>query len=177
MKQVITLSLIGFLAACSSLQIGYDYDKQTDFSKYKTYALTEETKKLPLQDLDRDRIIRAVETQMEKEGFTKSDNPDVLVDLHVKTAQRTEATATTTGPGMYGPWRYGYAGGFSTTQVSYNDYTEGTLFVNMIDRGTEKIVWQGTATKTLAENASPERREANINNAMEQIFTKYPPVK
>ena len=81
------------------------------------------------------------------------------------------------GYGYGGPWRYGYAGGFSTTQINYNEYIEGTLFVNIVDKSVEKIVWQGRATKTLDENADADKRESNINAAVKQIFTKYPPAK
>lgn len=89
-----------------------------------------------------------------------------------------DATATSTGPGYYGdPWRYGYGGGFSTTQINYNEYIEGTLFINMVDKTTEKIVWQGRGTKTLDESAEADKREKNINYAVKQIFTKYPPKK
>ena len=91
-------------------------DSQADFAKYKTYTFSEDALKLPVEQLNRDRIIKAVETEMAAKGFTKSEsNPDMLVDLNVKTVQRTEATATNTG-GMYGRGsRYGYGGGYSTT--------------------------------------------------------------
>ena len=94
-----------------------------------------------------------------------------------KMEQKRTATATTSGGGMYGGYgygRYGYGGGFSTTTVNYDDYTEGTLFINVVDRSTEKIVWQGRGTKTLNENASPEKREANIKNGVSLIYQKFP---
>jgi hypothetical protein len=175
MKKLIVVFLLLAFAACSSLKVSSDYDSQADFSKYKTYSFTEEVAKLPVDQLNRDRIIKAVETEMTAKGFTKSESsPDMLVDLNVKTQQRTEATATNTG-GMYG--RYGYGGGFSTTQVSYNQYVDGTLFVSFIDNTAQKIFWQGRATKTIDEDASAEKREKNISYAVKQIFTKYPPLK
>lgn len=164
------------LAACSSLKVSYDYDKQSDFAKYKTYAFSEDALKLPVGDLNRDRVLSAIDAEMAKKGFTKSENPDVLIDIHVKAEKRTEATATTTGPGGYGYYgRYGYGGGFSTTQINYNEYIDGTMFVNMVDRSTEKIVWQGRATKTIDEDANADKRDKNINYAVQQIFMKYPP--
>ena len=178
MKRILFVAMILSLAACSSVKISYDFDKQVDFSKYKTYAFTEDVAKLPVEDLNRGRLISAVETELAAKGFTKSDSPDVWIDLRLKTEKRTEATATTTGGyGGYGGYygRYGYGGGFSTTQVNYNDYVDGTLFVNMVDKSTEKIVWQGRGTKTIDEDASPSKRESNINYAVKQIFTKYPP--
>ncbi len=178
MKKYFLFSLLLLSGACSSLKVTYDYDKQIDFSQYKTYAYSEDSQKLPVGDLNRSRIINAVDTEMAAKGFTKSDNPDVLIDMHVKAEQKTEATATTTGPGYGGYYgRFGYAGGFSTTQINYNDYIEGTLFINMVDAAKEHIVWQGRATKTIDEDASTEKREQNINYAVKQIFMKYPPVK
>lgn len=178
-KCLFMLSAILF-GACSSIKISYDYDKQADFTKYKTYAYTEDTQKLGINELIRNRILNSIDTEMAAKGFTKSDNPDVVLDLFVKAERKTEATATTTGPGAYGyggPWRYGYGGGFSTTQINYNDYIEGTLFINMVDKSIDKLVWQGRGTKTLDEDASPEKRETNINYAVKQIFMKYPPKK
>jgi hypothetical protein len=163
------------VAACSSVQVSYDYDKSADFAKYKTYAFSEDSKNLPVNELIRDRILKAVETELAAKGFSPSDNPDVLVDMHVRAEKKTEATATSTGPGYYGYGRYGYGGGFSSTQISYNDYVEGTLFINLVDNSTQKIAWQGRGTKTVDENASPEKREANINNGVKQIFYQYPP--
>jgi hypothetical protein len=165
--------------SCSSLKIGYDYDKQADFSKYKTYAFSEDALNLPIQQLNRDRILKAVETELAAKGFSKSDSPDVLIDLQVKAQKEVEATATNMGGGMYGG-RYGFAGGYGyggTTHVDYNEYTVGSLFINMVDKATEKIVWQGRGSQTIDEDATPTKRDANINNGVKQIFTQYPPKK
>jgi hypothetical protein len=47
----------------------------------------------------------------------------------------------------------------------------------MVDKATEKIVWQGRGTKTVDEDASAEKRETNINTGVKMIFSKYPPAK
>lgn len=176
MKKLFLLVLSFAFIGCSSVQIAYDYDKQADFSKYKTYSFNESINNLGVGDLNRDRMIKAVQDQMAAKGFTMEENPDIIVDMHVKAKQVVSATASTTG-GYGGPWRYGYGGGFSTTQVSYNESTEGTLFINLVDVATEKIVWQGVGTKTVDEGASPQKREESINYSVQQIFTNYPPPK
>jgi hypothetical protein len=177
MRKLLLLPVILIFAACSTVKVGFDYDKQADFSKYKTYTISEETMKMPLNQLNRDRIISAVEAEMATKGFTKSENPDVILDIRIKGEEVQTATATTSGPGYgYGGYyRWGYGGGFSTTTVNYDKYVEGTMFITLVDRATEKIVWQGTGTKTVDENASAEKREENINYAVKQIFTNYPP--
>ncbi len=173
MKKLIPFFFIAILVSCSSVRTAYDYDRSVDFTKYKTYAFSQESLSLAIGDLNRDRVLNAVETEMAAKGLTKAETADLIVDLHVKAQQQVTATANTTGYGH--PYRYGYGGGFSTTQVSYDTYVDGTLIVNLVDAGTEKIVWQGTASKTVDETASPEKREANINYAIKQIFVNYPP--
>ena len=178
MKKLLLIPVLFAFVACSTVKVTYDYDKQADFSKYKTYAVSEETTKMVgVNQLNRDRMIAAVEAEMAVKGFTKADNADVILDIRVKGEEVQTATATSTGGGYggYGYGRWGYGGGMSTTYVNYDSYVEGTLFVTLIDKATEKIVWQGTGTKTIDENASAKKREENINYAVKQIFTNYPP--
>jgi hypothetical protein len=175
MKKLFLLPVLLIFIACSSVKTGFDYDKQADFSKYKTYTISEETMKMGINQLNRDRVISAVEAEMAAKGFTKSESSsDVILDIRIKGEEVQTATATTSGSG-YGYYRWGYGGGFSTTTVNYDKYVEGTLFVTLVDRATEKIVWQGTGTRTLDENASAQKREENINYAVNKIFTNYPP--
>jgi hypothetical protein len=177
-KLFLLIGVVAAMLSCSTLKVGYDYDKQADFTKYKTYAFSEEALNLPIDQLNRDRVLKAVEIELAAKGFTKSDTPDVLIDLQMKAKQETEATATNTG-GMYGG-RYGFAGGYGyggTTQITYNDYLVGSLFINMVDRSTEKIVWQGRGSKTIDEDATPSQRDTNITTSVKKIFTQYPPKK
>ena len=172
MKKLNVLSALLVLASCSSVQITSDYDRNAEFGKYKTYAFSEETMQMPIDQLNRDRMIAATEAELAAKGFTKSDQPDMIVDLRVKAETRTEATATNMG-GYYG--RYGWAGGMGTTTINYNEYTDGTLFITFIDMGAQKIFWQGRGVKTIDENASAEQREKNINYVVKSIMAKYPP--
>jgi len=176
MKNVLFLAicLIGF-TSCSSIRVSSDFDKSAGFTSYKTYAFTPEAQAVPLDDINRNRLLGAIEKELAAKGFTKSDNPDVLIDLTIKTQTQQTATATNTG-GYYGTgYRYGWGGGFSTTYIDYDTYTDGTLFIDMIDATKKQLVWQGRGTKTIEPDASQERREQNINYAVKQIFVKYPP--
>lgn len=176
MKKFLVIPVLLAFMACSTVKVGYDYDRQADFSKYKTYTISGETMKMSLNQLDRDRIINAVNTEMGVKGFAKADNPDVILDIRVKGHEVRTATATTSGmPYGFGYGRWGYGGGFSTTMVNYDKYIEGTIFITLVDKATEKIIWQGTGTKTMDEKASPQKREERFNDAVKQIFANYPP--
>ncbi|HNV28420.1 MAG TPA: DUF4136 domain-containing protein, partial [Cyclobacteriaceae bacterium] len=166
MKKLLFFAAV-LMTSCSSVKVAYDFDKQVDFTKFKTYAFTEDVAKLPVDELNRNRIIETTEKELAGKGFTKSDNPDVLIDIFLTAKKRTEAVANTSGAGGYrGYGRYGYGGGFSTTTIDYNEYIDGTLLINMVDKSTEKIAWQGRGTKTIDEDASAAKRESNINYAI-----------
>src|SRR5688572_3009698 len=169
---------LGTVTSCSSIKVSSDFDSQANFAGYKTYAFRPEAEALPVDDINRARIINAVTNELAAKGFTKSAQPDVLIDLNIKAEQKQTATATSSSPGYYGAgYRYGWGGGFSTTTINVENYTEGTLFVDMIDASKKQLVWQGRAVKTLDPDATPAQREKNINYGVKQIFTTYPPKK
>jgi len=177
MKRLALYSFILIVAtSCSSVKISSDFDKTAGFSSYKTYAFTTETQALPgINELNKNRILTAVDNELAAKGFTKTENnPDVIIDVKIKGEQKQTATANTTGGYGYG-YRYGWGGGFSTTTINYDTYVDGTLFIDMIDAKKNQLVWQGRGTKTVDPDASQKKREDNINYAVKQIFTKYPP--
>jgi hypothetical protein len=181
MKKLLFLSIILIIAvSCSSIRISSDFDKSVQFASYKTYAFTSEAMKIQLDDLNKNRILKAVESELVAKGFTKSEsNADVWIDIQLKGEQKQTATATSSGGyagyGYGGGYRYGYGGGFSTTTINYDTYVDGTLFIDMIDAKKQQLVWQGRGTKTIDPDANQKKREENINYAVKQIFTQYPP--
>jgi hypothetical protein len=177
MKNLFTLFFIVIVvASCSSIRVTSDFDKTVQFANYKTYKFTDEALVLPINDLNKNRVIAAVESALAAKGFSKSENSDVLIDIKLKGEKIQTATANTTGTGYGYGYRYGWGGGFSTTSINYDSYLEGTLFVDMIDAAKSRLVWQGRGVGTIDEEASQAKRERNINYTVKQIFAKYPPV-
>jgi hypothetical protein len=177
MKKVAFLFIIMIAAAaCSSIKVSSDFDKAANFASYKTYSYTDEALTLPISELNKKRLIDAIDAELATKGFTKKDgNPDVLINLNIKAEKKQTATATTSGGYGYGyGYRYGGWGG-GTTTINYDTYTDGTLFVDMIDASKKALVWQGWGTKTVDPDASQEKRDKNIAYAVKQIFMNYPP--
>ena len=176
MKKLLLPILIMIIAAsCSTIKVSSDYDKTAGFSAYKTYTFTQEALNIQLDDLNKNRLINAITTELSAKGFTKAEsNPDVLIDIKLKGEQKQTATATSSG-GYGGGYGYRWGGGFSTTQINYDTYIDGTLFIDMIDASKKQLVWQGRGTKTIDQDANQDKREKNINYAVKQIFMKYPP--
>ncbi len=55
------------------MRVVTDYDTQTDFNQYKTFAFYKTSiDKAPISDLDKKRIMRAIEAELMAKGMTKS---------------------------------------------------------------------------------------------------------
>ena len=176
MKRIFTTLLILALFSASGMaqvKVSYDFDNQADFNSYKTYKFTDEAMELPINDLNRKRLLDAISSELALKGFTASDNPDVWVDIVVRAEQKETARATTD---YYGSgYRYRWGGGFSTTTINTYDYIEGTIFIDIIDAGSKQLVWQGRGVGTISESIKPEKREQRIKKGVAKIFKKYPP--
>jgi len=181
MKKLLVIPFIYFAAvSCTSVTVHSDYDKTVDFTKYKTfefYGWTEESDKV-LNQFDKERIEKAFAEEFAKRDlqFVKSD-ADMVVSLFLVVDQKTSTTAYTNNYGGagygYGA-RWGWYGGYgqSTTTYSEKDYQEGTLVVDVFDKGDKNLIWQGVGQKTVEEK--PEKRERTIPYVAESIMKSFP---
>jgi hypothetical protein len=177
-KLILPVFILILVTSCATIKVSSDFDKSAQFAQYKTYALTPEVQNLPIEELNRKRLIAAIETEMGKKGFTKSENPDIFVDVKITGEKKQTATATSTGGyGYGGGYRYGWGGGYGggTTYINYDSYMEGTIFIEMADAAKKELVWQGRGVGTINPDASAKKREDNINYAVKMIFQQYPP--
>lgn len=173
MKKFVVFILMIGLISCASLTTVFDYDREADFSQYKTYSLTKDNLETVVGNFNRDRIISALEDELLAKGLTKAEDADLLVNAHIKAEDKIEASAETEG----GYGSYNWHPGSTSTSINYEEYTQGTLFITMADASTNIIIWQGAASKMIEESASAEKRENSINAAVEQILLNYPPEK
>lgn len=167
---VLVLFILVF-TSCSSVRVATDYDRDVNFTQYQSYAFFKPgIDKAEISDLDKKRILRAIETEMQEKGFTKSDNPDLLVSIFTKTKENVNIYNNNFAMGYGWGWHPWYWGsGFNTV----NRTTEGTLYVDLIDADKKELVWQGMGTAALAQDV--DRKQKRINEIVEEILEKYPP--
>ena len=179
--EVVGILLLLILTGCTS-KVYIDYDKQADFTRYRTYAWGEGTSaKNPLMDR---RIVSAIDEQLAGKGFRKSDlNPDMLVSYHVATTKEVSYTTTSYGYG-YGPsWgasygRYGggmgmWGVGLSTGTATPVTVVKGTLVVDIYGAERKLLLWRGTGNDTV--HADPEKVENQIREVVTEMFEAFPP--
>lgn len=175
------LLLIVFLASCSSVRVLSDYDQKADFNGYTSYAFYKTgIDKAQISDLDKKRILRAIETEMGSRGFVKSENPNLLVSIFTKEQERVDVYNNNFGWGGawgwgYNPWAWGPGFGWGWGGPSVSTSTQGSLYIDLIDTKTNELVWQGKGEGTLANTSNVAKKEQRIKEFVSKILEQYPP--
>ena len=167
------LFLLLLVVSCSSVRVNSDYDKKVDFSQFKTYAFYKTgIDKVEISDLDKKRILRSIDEEMATKGLTKSETPDLLININTKAEKNINVNQFYAGYG-YG-WGYGwnpYWGGHTSVTTS----TEGILTIDLIDAKKKELIWQGEGTGYLTQIT--EKKDENIKCFVTKILALYPPTK
>ena len=80
MKHLVLLFSLFLLMSCSSVLVYSDHDSSIDFTKYNTFAYFKpEIDQVKISDLDKRRILKAIDAEMSVKGLSKSETPDLLV--------------------------------------------------------------------------------------------------
>ena len=167
--KLLSLIIIITLSSCSSVMVNADYDKKVSFANYKSYAyLKSGIDKAEISDLDKKRILNAIDEVMPTKGFSKSDTPDVLICIFTKERERVDVHQNF-GWGWGWGWNPYWGMGFNSVYTT----PEGTLFIDIIDAKTQELVWQGEGNGYLTKNI--EKKEARIKEFVSKILEQYPP--
>ena len=184
MKRNTLLTMIGLsvlaLGSASAQDVRYNFDKNTDFSKFKTYKWVEIKDAAKVNDLMDKDIKSAIDTELATKGLTKVDGDDANLYIGYQGGVGTEKQFTSYnsswgyGPGWYGGGWYGGPSSSTTTGQTSTIYI-GQLAVDMYDSANKDLVWRGVASKTIDPKAKPEKQQKNLAKAMQKLFKNYPP--
>ncbi|WP_313114234.1 DUF4136 domain-containing protein [Aequorivita sediminis] len=166
------LLLLFVFTSCSTVRVATDYDKEANFNQYRSFAFFKPgIDKAKISDLDKKRILRAIDANLSAKGMSKSEAPDLLVSIFTKERERVDVYNNNFGMGWgWSPWYYGtYYGGNSVSRT-----TEGTLFIDLIDAKTNNLVWQGMGNADLV-TSNMEKKEERIREIVAKILAEYPP--
>ncbi|MFD2517849.1 DUF4136 domain-containing protein [Salinimicrobium flavum] len=169
----VLLLFVLVLNSCNTVKVATDYDREANFNQYQSFAFFKPgIDKAEISDLDKKRILRAIEAEMQQKGFTKSEDPDLLVSIFTKTKENINIYNHNYAYGYGWGWHPWYWGsGYNTVSST----TEGTLYIDLIDAERKELVWQGMGTAALAKDV--ERKQGRINEIVKEILEKYPPGK
>jgi hypothetical protein len=173
-----TVLMIIVASSCSpSLKVTSDYDKSTSFEQYKTFTIDTARISESFSQLNQNRLINAVKTEMIKKGFTQSTSPDILVHVSAIFQEQKSVNSTTDYYGYGGVYRpYKWGGGVGATgYTTYNvqNYIDGSLIIDVADAKTRSLLWEGIGNKEI--NKPAKDPDKAITEAVSKILANFPP--
>ncbi|HKD10195.1 MAG TPA: DUF4136 domain-containing protein [Bryobacteraceae bacterium] len=168
--------IAGFFAALCVGKVKFDYDRQANFSSYKTY------KWLPPRILKKSGIDEgddvvapfikaAVNRELNRRGLTEA--PDGQIEISawafadaVPSVDALLYPGYGVGPGGVPAINIGAA---PTTIGRYNK--SGTVLVNLIDASTKKSIWGAIGSGDLPKKSQLKDK---VDKAVGEMFEKYP---
>jgi len=159
------------ISSCSSVQVAVDYDRSVNFSSYESFNFFKDgIKKVKISDLDKRRILSAIENELILKGLKKSDSPDILINIIAK--ERNEINIYNQNLGM---WGWGWGPTFGLNQTNISNSKNGTLIIDFIDFNKKELFWQGVGDGYLTSRM--ELKEERIKEFVRAILDKFPPEK
>jgi Domain of unknown function (DUF4136) len=168
------LTLIAlWLPGCATMRVNSYLERGIDLRQYHTYqwGLPDDT---PTGDprLDNNRFfdehVRAqVEKELERRGFRKatSGQPELLVHYHASVSEEIDVRELDRPNGYC-----------AVADCRPYIYDKGTLFVDLVEPGTARLIWRGWAESSIDGVIDNQAwMEARIDEAVAKILTRLPP--
>jgi hypothetical protein len=160
------LALLAILSlSCFAREIRTDYDHHVNFSGYKTYSWAKVDTPDPLWN---DRVKEAVDKQLTAKGWTQVATDGDVSIVAVGTTHE-KPTLRTFYDGFDG-WMWG---GFGDATTYVENYTVGTLVIDMFDSRTKKLIWRGSVSDAVA--GKPDKDEKKLEKDVAKMFEHFPP--
>jgi uncharacterized protein DUF4136 len=160
----ISLGLALSPASIPAQSIQTDYDRAYDFSKLQTYDFVAQARgandPLAANPINDRRVQAALDSQLVAHGYARDagGRPNFLVAYHAATRNRVGVQEWGYGPGRWGSRR-----------IDVNEYTQGTLVVDVVDAATKQLVWRGSATGTI----EPKEADKKIKKAVSKLMDQF----
>ena len=164
----VAMTLI-YVVSAFAQDVNTDYDRDTDFNKYKTYSWT----KVQTDDaLWVGRIKDAVNSVLTAKGWREVETGgDVAIIAMEMTKDHT--TLSTYYDNFEGGWGWRWGGGFGDATTTEDTYKVGTLVVDMFDSKGKKLVWRGSLSEALSSKS--DKNIKNLDRGAQKMFAHFPP--
>ena len=156
-------------SAASAQQVKTDYDRNANFSQYKTYSWEKVQTQDPLWVA---RIKEAVNASLTAKGLTPVASGGDVAIVAIETTQKQQ-TLNTFYDGFGGGWRWRGMGGFGDATTTTENYKVGTLVVDLFDAHTKTIIWRGSSSDTLSDKS--DKNIKNLDKGVQKMFDHFPP--
>ena len=178
---ILLIFLVGLAGCTSGPDIRYDYDRSADFGAYNTWNFIEDAGPdyEGYESLFTQYMMEAITIEMNKRGYTMSDDPDLLLNFNAYIQDKTKVTSMPAAPPMggyygyrgayYGAWGgYGYG-----TETHVSQYTEGTFNIDIVDAKKKQLVWESVGVGRITDETRDNLRQ-KVMEGVPVFFSGYP---
>ena len=171
MKSCIIILIAVMVTSCAPIYVNYDYEKGTNFTQYKTYNYYKDLE-TGLSELDSKRLIEALDANLQNKGFSKSEKPDIFINI--TSSEFFETQRSTVGVGVGGTGG-NVGGGISVGIPIGQANVNRQITIDFIDENGIGLFWQAVSEATYNPNALPEKREEKLKALVDKVLSQYPP--
>ncbi|MDX2417797.1 MAG: DUF4136 domain-containing protein [Xanthomonadales bacterium] len=191
LRLYVLVIIVALVTACASEpRVQSMIDDHVNFSGYQTYNFNGPTE---IENPDFSELIRlhysaAIEQQMLERGYSKADNPDILINVSVDLKDMTSAPKLATRRPMYphdspttacpnsGDYegqvtRFASPSGSLTTLC---EFKQGSVSIDMVGKDLYRTIWAGNLLVRIAENERPVFLIQNIVKDTNLLFENSP---
>lgn len=153
-------------------------DPDTDFSQFKTFGFFDQlaTDKRGYESMESNFLKVAVAQQLDLRGLTYSDDPDILVNFYIHSEEKIRSRSVPTTGAYYGyrdPFGYDPFMAYPAYETRIDQYTMGTLNIDVVDASEQKLVWEGMVSGRITDN-DIKNLEKTIDEAVAAIMANFP---
>jgi hypothetical protein len=163
-KSILILVLMVFGLATASLAqtVRTDYDRNVNFSRYRTYSWqkVETTNRLWV-----DRIKNAVNIALVAKGWRQVARGG---DISIAAVGITSEHST-----LQTNYRASESWDGGGNDYFQKEYRVGTLVVNVFDNNTKKLVWRGLSSNMLSDKSRKNIKK--FDRGVQELFEHFPP--
>ncbi|MEE4329832.1 MAG: DUF4136 domain-containing protein [Wenzhouxiangella sp.] len=153
-----------------------------DYSRYETfsYASPLGTDRAGYASIISQQLVFSTRREMELRNFVyveDSGEADLLLNFNAQLNDQIrtiDVVEPTFGPTFW-DYRYGMYSPWPTYQHStaIDQFTEGTVVIDLIDAQAERMIWEGRATGEVTERTRRDAAE-ELDKAVKAIFDRFP---
>ncbi len=152
-------------------------DPSVDFSRYKTFGFigSPATDRGSYESLATSFLKAAIAQEMDKRGLAYAENPDLIVNFYVNTKEKIRSRNVPSANVYYG-WRdpfYDTWGGYGGYETRIDQYTEGTLHIDVVDAGRNTLIWEGSVAGRITDEVIANL-EKSIDKGVRIILSEFP---
>jgi len=185
--RIINLILFSLLLSACASSVNIDYDKDANFTKFKTYNIEKTAVRISVDTrIDspfmQERVAKELDVVLKNKGFKYlKGNAELTVKYFLDLRQEIETDDSSFALG-FGTSGGHSSGGHSALGLGYRIPVSDTssidklvITIDIISSKTDTLMWRGSLGYALVDGATPETYSELIRDIVAKILENFPP--